>query len=69
MSERKIFTIVIEFELDERQAHRSRLKAAYERVVSVATDAVREELLENGLKNVRSRVLYDYRQFEGGDLD
>src|SRR5262249_50684295 len=52
---------------DERQAHHTRLKAAYERVVSVATDAVREELPEYGLKNVRSRVLNDYRQYEGGD--
>jgi hypothetical protein len=69
MREKKVLTIVIEFELDETAAYRTRLKAAYENAVSAAASAVRGELLGDGLKNIRSRVLYDYRQFESGDLD
>jgi hypothetical protein len=61
---RKIMTITLEFDLGERKIYPARLKAGYAAAATAATTAVKEELLENSVGAVQTRMSYDYRWAE-----
>jgi hypothetical protein len=61
MATKKILTITVEFEVLERKTHFPRIKAAHEAAVNAAVEAVRGELLDGSVGDVKSRMTWDYR--------
>ncbi|MCL2552756.1 MAG: hypothetical protein FWE75_11510, partial [Actinomycetia bacterium] len=61
MATKKILTITVEVEVLERRTRAARLKAAHEAAVNAAVEAVRGELLDGSVGDVKSRMTWDYR--------
>ncbi|WP_327392563.1 hypothetical protein OG533_19730 [Streptomyces sp. NBC_01186] len=61
MSQTKILTVTLEFEMGDRKIYSPRIKAAYESAVSAAIEAAKDQLLDGSVNTVRSRMSWDYR--------
>lgn len=65
---RKVFRIVLEFELGGTKNHSGRLKEAYITAVTAAAEAVRSVLLNSNAARLTSKMTYEYRHLEGAEV-
>jgi hypothetical protein len=64
MAKRKVLTITIEFELDERKAGSKRLDAVYDAAVEAPSTRRSPNSLRETWLDVRHRMTFDYRWTE-----
>ncbi|MEV0443708.1 hypothetical protein AB0I84_28525 [Streptomyces spectabilis] len=62
----KFLTLTIEIELGDRRTHAGRVEAAHQAAVKAAVNAIKDELLEDSVERVGSRLTWGYRR---GALD
>ncbi|WBQ04009.1 hypothetical protein [Kribbella sp. CA-293567] len=60
----KVLTVKLEFKLTERKNKTDRLKAAYQAAVEAAIIAAQNELLDDSIESVDSRMGFEYRWLE-----